>query len=119
MKLKLWMAFSVLVMIVIVIFMAGSTNAHAKTNNAKFQANVYRNAQKTMRELHITKLNWDGRWSYSERSEMCVETFNGTNHNIRLNHYKWTVGTGLYIKWCNSNYYTSDSPFPHMHSFGR
>lgn len=59
---------------------------------------------------------WDGRYG-EKHSSFCIETFNGTNGDIR----EWGHGMppGFYILVCeNGQFYVNDGiPFRHLHSF--
>lgn len=57
-------------------------------------------AQSLIHARGIQATPWTGRMSYSEVTETCVETFNGSNHAVRLKHYRWSLGPGMFVRFC-------------------
>jgi hypothetical protein len=64
------------------------------------QGSIYHEAEKFIRRDHI-KVPWDGRYSYNEKTELCLELFNGTTHDIRI--YGGLLAPGFYIRTCEGN----------------
>lgn len=92
-------------------------DAHATTTD---KANTYKAAQHFLHQLdrHGNKVPWDGRYSYNEKTELCLELFNGTDHSLTFKTHHDTP-QGFYIRVCgDGNYYVNDgTPFKGMKSY--
>lgn len=64
-----------------------------------YHATIYSSAQHLIREAHI-HVPWDGRYSYNEKTELCIETFNGSSRIVKQ--YGYGVPPGFYLKFCQA-----------------
>jgi hypothetical protein len=94
-------------------FLSASSATPTQSHSA-FQRTEWHNAEHLIADQHV-HVPWDGMVSYNEKTEFCVETFNGTRHDITQ--YGHGVPPGFYVKFCtNGQYYVNDGvPFKGTH----
>jgi hypothetical protein len=87
------------------------TSAHSD----QFHQSIWHQAQTLIRRDHVA-VPWDGKFSYNEKTELCIEVFNGTRHDITWHH---AVPSGFYLKICaDGEYFVNDAtPFPHLQTY--
>jgi hypothetical protein len=95
--------------------LASRAGASPTASSDRFHRSIWHQAQSLIAHDHIT-VPWDGRFSYSEKTEICVEVFNDTRHDITWHHQ---VPSGDYLKICaDGEYVVHDAaPFPHMQAY--
>lgn len=93
-----------------------SVTVHTTASQGRSHATIYRDAQHVLSDTK-TRTPWDGRYAYTKRHGMCVETFNGTRHDITT--YGHGLPPGFYLKVCaDGNYYVNDGVhFPGMRAY--
>lgn len=76
---------------------------------------IYNTAEHLITDQKV-RLPWDGRW-YLRNKIFCIETFNGSRHDIKQ--YGHGVPPGGFLKFCsNGQYYFNDADgFSHMKEF--
>jgi hypothetical protein len=95
--------------------LVGDAGAAPSAPTDQFHRSIWNQAQALIRRDHLS-VPWDGRFSYSEKTEICLEVFNGTRHDIKWHH---EVPSGFYLKICaDGEYVVSDGrPLPHMQAY--
>lgn len=97
--------------------LAGIAAYAAPVSNASTRSSrVYAEAQWLIRAQHV-RVPWDGRYERATTHGFCVETFNGTSHDIRQ--FGARLAPGFYLKVCeNGNYFVNDGvPFRGMEAY--
>lgn len=91
---------------------AQAAPAHASTHTER----IYAQAQWLIHADRV-KVPWDGRYQAASPHGFCIETFNGSTHDITQ--YGHGVPAGFYLRFCeDGNYFVNDGlPFKHMRSY--
>jgi putative methionine-R-sulfoxide reductase with GAF domain len=89
---------------------SGAQVQHQPSN----KPHTYHQVQALIKHAHLN-VPWTGRYSTTDK-RLCVEVFNGTNHDIKW-HYE--LAPGFYLKVCSDgNYYVNDgTPFKHLRAY--
>jgi hypothetical protein len=94
---------------------ASRAGASSTVRSDRFHRSIWRQAQSLIAHDHIT-VPWDGRFSYNEKTEICIEVFNGTRRDLTWHHQ---VPSGFYLKICadGERVVHDATPFPHMQTY--
>lgn len=94
--------------------LGASIPAPAMAGHGHSTESVFKRAQHLITDQNIN-VSWDGRYSWHKN--FCIETFNGTNKDIKQ--YGHGVPPGFYLKFCsNGSFHVNDGqPFNGMESY--